>query len=454
MNVEILPRKGNDWGQSLPAPSISLPPDKSIFHRFLIIGSMTESLIRIPIPSIEEIPVDVYATILALQSLGVPIELARSEIILKGVGRDGFHAPKHQINCGNSGTTARLLMGLLAGQNFSTILTGDQSLSQRPMKRLADLLNSELGADIGTSASGSMPIIIHGKKIHGGNVELPASSAQMKSAVLIAGIYASGEVSVTEPMQSRDHTERMLESFGTGFSASEKTISKIENYSFTTPQEFTYNIPGDTSSAAFLYGASIASRRNIILKNVGLNPTRSRFMPILEASGLMEEVSNIEYKEGKGQRSSGDVELFSFESNVRHPFVFFGDESPLIIDEIPLLAVLASFLEGDTVFNDLGELRKKESDRIQALVKNFSAFGVSIDETKDGFVVHGDPEFIPAGGSVDHFGDHRIAMAFSVLALRAHEPVTISEAEVVSVSYPNFFKDLGVIVGKDRIRIS
>ncbi len=450
MNVEIKPDTTSIRVQTSAPRPITLPPDKSIFHRLLIIGSLTKSNIRIPISSIEDIPVDVYATILALQSLGVPIELSRSEIELQGVGLGGFHAPKYQINCANSGTTARLLMGLLGGQNFSSKLTGDESLSKRPMKRLADLLNNGLGADIVTSVDGSMPITINGKELHSGNFTLPVASAQMKSAVLLAGLHSNGEVSVTEPQQSRDHTERMLKAFGADIKIEGRT-SVINSKSTLIEDEFTYHVPGDISSAAFLIAAAIIARRNIVLSNVGLNTTRKKFLDILSTSGLEIDISAVRDEWGEDR---GRIEILAMETSPTKPFQLVAEDIPLLIDEIPILSVLASFCNGATTIFHAEELRNKESDRLAAIIKNLRAFGVLVEEKDDGFVVFGDVNFIPKGGTIEHFGDHRIAMAFAIMAFRAKDAVTISDASVVSISYPRFFEDLALIVGARRMKIT
>jgi 3-phosphoshikimate 1-carboxyvinyltransferase len=451
MNVEIRKDVRSYKSHSGVRSGIVVPPDKSIFHRLLIIGSMTRSRIIIPISAIEDIPVDVVSTILAMQSLGVPIELSRSEIELQGVGLDGFREPKHQINCGNSGTTARLLLGLLSGQKFSSKLTGDASLSARPMKRLADLLNNILGAEVITSSDGKMPVVINGKVLHPGDIMLPVASAQMKSALLFAGMYVQGRVSVAEPFKSRDHTEKMLSAFGIGIRSENTTTSLDSVRAFTIPDEFTYRLPGDISSAGLLIGAAIIARKNITLSNIGLNPTRKRFLDILSMSGLQFETSNIK---GQWNEISGTLEIFGAESIVSKPFNITAEDIPLVIDEIPLLAVLAAFCNGETIISGAGELRNKESDRLSALTKNLTALGSQIQENDDGIVISGNENFIPRGGAIEHFGDHRIAMAMSLLGLRAKEPVTISDASVVSISYPNFFRDLALIVGKERINIS
>ena len=449
MNVEIRPQLSSVSLKDV-VRSITPPPDKSIFHRLLIIGSLTGATIRVPISAIEDLPVDIISTILAMQSLGVPIEISRSEIELQGVGAHGYHEPKHQINCGNSGTTARLLMGLLCGQKFSSKLTGDSSLSSRPMKRLADLLNNELGSDITTAPEGKMPIMINGKDLHPGDIMLPVASAQMKSALLIAGLHIDGRVSVSEPLQSRNHTEKMLAGFGINIYSENTTTTLSAPHDFKVLRELTYHVPGDISSSGYLLAAALIVRKNIILSNVGLNPTRKRFLDILIACGFEIEISAIK-EEWNEER--GTLHIFGAESKVTRPFNFSAEDIPLIIDEIPIIAVLACFCNGQTTITHAGELRNKESDRISVLVKNLTAFGVLVKETEEGFTIFGDENFIPKGGVIDHHGDHRIALAMAVMLLKSKESVTISEAEVVSISYPNFFRDLALIVGKERIHI-
>jgi 3-phosphoshikimate 1-carboxyvinyltransferase len=449
MKVEI--RQSSSISLRDVSRSITPPPDKSIFHRLLIIGSLTRSTIRIPISAIEDLPVDIISTILAMQSLGVPTEISRSEIELQGVGIKGYHEPKHQINCANSGTTARLLMGLLSGQNFSSKLSGDSSLSARPMKRLSDLLNNELGANIVTSSEGKMPVTINGTELHQGEILLPVASAQMKSAHLIAGLYIDGRVSVTEPHQSRNHTEKMLAAFGINIHSENTTTTLISPHIFALPPEVTYHIPGDISSSAYLIIAALIARKNITLSNVGLNPTRKRFLEILISNGLQAEISAVKEE---WNEECGFIEIFGAESHVSKPFQFSVEDIPLIIDEIPILAVLACFCHGQTNISHAGELRNKESDRIAMLVKNLRNFGALVEEKEEGIIIFGDENFIPQGGIVGHNGDHRIAMAMAVMSLKAKESVTISEAEVVSVSYPNFYRDLALIIGKELINIS
>jgi 3-phosphoshikimate 1-carboxyvinyltransferase len=451
MKVEIVPQQSTTPERTKSIPVITLPPDKSIFHRLLIIGSLTKSKITIPIPSIEEIPADVVATILALESLGVPIEISRSKIELQGVGIHGFHVPTHHLNCANSGTTARLLMGLLSGQKFDSVLIGDASLTKRPMKRLADILNVRLGAKIRTSHLGALPVFIKGSGLHGGDIVLEVASAQMKSALMLAAFYTKDKVSIREPHQSRDHSERMLMSFGGDIKIGSDDAICVAAKSISAPEELAYYIPGDISSAAFLIAAAILTRKNIALANVGLNPTRRKFLDILVKSGLEVEITEIKEE---WNESRAHIEIFAAETTISSPFEISAEDISLLIDEIPILAILSVWQHGETVFNNVSELRRKESDRITALVINLVAFGVVADERSDSFIIEGNPHFIASGGTIQHFGDHRIAMALSILALRAKEKVTISDAEIVSTSYPNFFRDLALIAGKDHIRIS
>lgn len=412
---------------------IPLPPDKSILHRILIIGSLTKSKITIPVRE-EEIAEDIHSTINALRQLGVTIEITSDRILLSGVGLHGLQAPTILINCGNSGTTARLLMGVLAAHPFKSTLIGDESLSKRPMKRLADILNQDLGADIQTEVHGGMPVVINGRELHGTKIELPVASAQMKSALLLAGLYIEGEVIVNEPSQSRDHTERMLNVF--------------DDDSFNAQKEITYHVPGDISGAAFFIVAAILLKKEIVLRNVGLNPTRTRFLDILKGCGLRYEINNLTEEWGEAR---GDLSIDGNSKVNLSDHIFTDKDIPLIIDEIPALAVLAAFCVGDTTIRGASELRKKESDRISLFVENLRNFGAKIDEYEDGFTIHGNSEWKPKGGSIRHGGDHRIAMAFAVMALRAREAVTIPNANVVSISFPNFFTAMSQIAGEGKI---
>lgn len=430
--------------------SISLPPDKSILHRVLLIGSMTNASITIPIEDQHWMSHDVVATILALESLGVPVELFQTHIELQGVGLEGYRAPNHIINCANSGTTARLLMGLLAGQKFSAILSGDDSLSRRPMGRLSRLLVERMGANIQTAPEGTLPAMIHGQPLHSATIDLPVASAQMKTALLLAGMLAEGETRVSEPTQSRDHTECMLHAFGYGLTESEGYISVEGHRAFTLEEEFVYDIPGDLSSAAFIVAAAALLRKDVELKSVGLNPTRTRFLDILALMGVETEAHNIVTAWGEDR---GDLTVFGSRVTRLEPIHITADDASLLIDELPVLGLLAAFAEGESSFEGVSELRVKEADRIHKLVTQLHEFGIGATERPDGFTVHGVPERVLVGKSVDHAGDHRLAMTFALAALFNESPLRIEQAEVVGISYPQFWKALQSLGGESNVRI-
>ena len=433
--------------EELPAKFI-MPPDKSILHRVLIIGSITRSAFRIPIPSIGAISHDVIATVLALESLGVPVELFPDHIALQGVGRGGHRTPTHVINCANSGTTARLLMGLLAGQSFNAALTGDESLSIRPMKRVANLL-AEMGASIVTAPDGTLPVMINGKPLHGATIELPVASAQMKSAVLLAGLYAEGITTVSEPGQSRDHTERMFEAFGFAIDVSDEKISLNPELSAILEDEIEYRVPGDPSSAAFMAVAAVILHKQITISDVLLNPTRTRFLDVLTLMGVEIEARNVSETWGE---SRGDLFVNGAIERLE-PFHITEEDVPLLIDELPILAVLATFVDGESTMRGASELRHKESDRLKLTATQLKEFGVEVEEFEDGLTVHGMTGRRLTAAPIVHGGDHRLAMAFSIAALQCNEPVQIENAEIVGVSYPDFFTHLALLCGEKHVEV-
>lgn len=446
MTVEIGPALD---GQTATASEFTLPPDKSLLHRVLFIGSMTQSAFRIPIPSPQAISHDVVATVLALESLGVPVELFGDRIELQGVGRNGYRAPNHVVNCANSGTTARLMMGLLAGQRFNAALSGDDSLSKRPMKRLADQLR-RMGAEIVTSMEGTLPVMVRGVHLKGAEIALPVASAQMKSALLIAGLLAEGTTTVHEPWQSRDHTERMLTAFGFGIDSEDLRTTIDPLVTSSIEDEIEYVVPGDISSAAFLVAAAALLGRDAVLKAVLLNPTRTRFLEILTLMGVELESLNVVEN---WQEPSGDLVVHGSRTEVLQPFAIDAEDVPLLIDELPMLSVLAAFADGESVIRGASELRKKESDRIALVARQLREFGVSVDESEDGLTIHGEAGRTLKSCAVHHGGDHRLAMAFAVAALRAEHAVEIDEAEAVHVSYPDFFLHLQALAGNSAVRI-
>ncbi|MFI5202032.1 MAG: 3-phosphoshikimate 1-carboxyvinyltransferase, partial [Candidatus Kapaibacterium sp.] len=428
---------------------LSMPPDKSILHRLLFLGSLTTSAFRILIESPQAISHDIIATILALESLGVPVEISESEITLQGVGLHGYRAPSHAINCANSGTTARLLLGLLAGQPFESTITGDASLSKRPMKRLADLLTT-MGARIETSKQGTLPAAIHGTKLRGAAITLPVASAQMKTAALFAGLFADGVTRVREPGKSRDHTERMMAAFGFGIGGHD-VIRLSPEIAARLPEEVDYQVPGDLSSAAFMIAAAVLLRKRLRIERVSLNPSRTRFLEVLTLMGVELEANDVveEWNEPRGNltifgdRMSGSLS----------PFQIGSEDVPLLIDELPILMALAIFADGESTIHGASELRVKEADRIHLVAKQFEAFGIEVEELEDGIVIQGQPERKLSSAPIHHAGDHRLAMAFSIAALFSEGACEMEGAESVAVSYPDFYEHLQMVTGKKHFEV-
>lgn len=434
MTVTILPAANVETAHSWK--DIFLPPDKSILHRVLIIGSLAQSRIIIRNTSSEMIPEDVHSTIRVLHQLGVHIKIGTSSIHLQGVGLHGFKAPLEPLDCGNSGTTARLMMGVLAGQQFDSTLTGDNSLSKRPMKRLATLLNDNFGTTIKCLNGDGLPVTIHSAKLHQSDNPIPVRSAQIKSALLVASLYTDRKVSITEIIISRDHTERMLEGFG----FYDKVIS--------LPDEIEYLIPNDFSASTYFIVAAIILRTTVQFHNVSLNQTRTRFLSLLQECGLAVTITN---KRSNWGEEYGDIECDGSSFTRINRLNFTEEDVSLCIDELPLIAVLASQSIGTTTIRNASELRKKESDRISAICENLKHFGVAYEEYEDGFSITGKADI--HGGSVNTFGDHRIVMAFSLLGLVSSKEVTIPDVDVVSISFPAFFEQLSHFIGNSRVQI-
>ncbi len=434
MTVTILPAPNVETAPS--RKDILLPPDKSILHRVLIIGSLTQSRVIVRNTSSVMIPEDVHSTICVLQQLGVQIEIESSSINLQGVGLYGFKAPIEPLDCGNSGTTARLMIGVLAGQTFDSTLTGDDSLSKRPMKRLATLLNDNFGAVMECLNGDGLPITIHNAKLHQSDNPISVRSAQIKSALLLASLYTDRKVSITEEVISRDHTERMLEGFG--FYDKERSF----------PDDIEYFLPNDFSAAAYFIVAAILLRTTVQLQNVSLNPTRTRFLSIVRECGLVVTISN---KRSNWKEDYGDIEVHGSSFTGISQYNFTDEDVSLCIDELPLIAVLLSQSKGTTTIRNAFELRNKESDRISAICENLRKFGVDVQEYQDGFSITGRADI--HGGTVNTFGDHRIALTFSLLGLVSSKEVTIPDAEVVSISFPTFFEELSHFIGNSRVQI-
>jgi len=409
---------------------IEVPPDKSISHRAILIGSLAEG--RVVVSNFLRAD-DCLATLNAMRSLGVPIEDTESgQIVIEGVGLYGLEPPMSTIDCGNSGTTMRLLMGLLAAQKFSSRLTGDQYLRKRPMERVIKPLR-QMGAQLrGQDGDRLAPIEIEGAPLKSIVYDSPIASAQVKSAILLAGLYCDGKTTVKEPYKSRDHTERMLHKFGVTVEVTELSAS-VTGPAQLKPAEIT--VPGDISSAAFLMAAAaIIPGSELLVRNVGLNRTRSGFIDVLKRMGA--ELSGADVADDGLNEPSGDVFIRGKE---RLKAVHIGaSDIPRLIDEVPIIAVTALRAEGTTVIEGAGELRVKETDRLSALARNLSALDARIEEKPDGLIIPG-PQRL-RGGAVDSFGDHRTAMAMAVAGLFADAPVTVTDTDCVATSFPDFFK--------------
>lgn len=417
--------------------TLAVPGDKSVSHRAVMLGAIAEGETRITGFLDGE---DTNATIAALRALGVRIErTADTDVTVHGVGLRGLRAPAKPLDLGNSGTSTRLLAGLLAGQDFDATLVGDASLSKRPMRRVADPL-AEMGAHVECSAAGTLPLHIRGgARLHGIDYTLPVASAQLKSALLLAGLYAEGRTCVTEPGVTRDHTERMLEWFGCPVERAEGRAC-IESRPL---RGRAVQVPGDISSAAFfMVAASIVPGSDLTLSGVGINPTRSAVIDILIAMGADLEIGDP--REVCGEPVADIRIRHRALHGVRIPKALV----PIAIDEFPAVLVAAAFAAGETQLTDAAELRVKESDRIQSLADGLSGLGIDNTPHPDGITVRGGR---PRGGTVDSRGDHRIAMAFAVAGLAASGPVRVRDCANVDTSFPGFAAAVAAAGGRIEV---
>jgi len=406
---------------------VSVPGDKSISHRALMLGAIAKGRTEITNLSSGK---DVLATWNCLAQLGVKIEEKNNRVHVHGKGLHGLIPPEGILNAGNSGTTMRLLSGVLAGQFFESTITGDSSLKKRPMMRIIEPLTL-MGAKI-ESDNGTAPLKIKGGNLRGIEYKTTVSSAQVKSSLLLAGLYASGKTSAEEPSQSRDHTERMLPHFGV---AVKKNNLKVEINGSVELMASSINVPGDISSAAFfMAAASIVPGSRILIPGVGTNPTRRGIIDVLKKMGAKIKEEN---RREKNFEPTADITV---ESSQLRSIEISGALIPGIIDEIPILAVAATQAEGKTIIRDAEELRFKESDRIKAVAENLRRMGGEVEELEDGFIIPGPQKL--KGAVVESFGDHRIAIAFSIAGLAAAGETTIRGAECVEISFPGFFETL------------
>lgn len=416
---------------------VTIPGDKSISHRSIMLGSIALGTTEIT-HFLEG--ADCLSTIDCFRKMGVEIERKPSSILVHGKGLRGLTAPASTLNVGNSGTTTRLISGILSGQNFATTLSGDDSLNSRPMKRIMTPLNT-MGAHIRSlNDNGCAPLHIRPGALHGIHYQSPVASAQVKSAVLLAGLYADSPTSVTEPALSRNHTELMLQGFGayvaTDLHTDGTATAHVEPCKELYGQQIC--VPGDISSAAyFIAAALLVPGSELLVKNVGTNFTRAGFLKVCKAMGADIETVSQTIEGGESR-----ADLLVRYSHLKGT-VIEGDIIPTLIDEIPMIAIMAAFADGQTVIRDAAELKVKETNRIDTVTAGLKAMGAVITPTDDGMIIEGTGHL--NGASIQSYLDHRIAMAFSVAGLASDGETQIADSQCVDVSYPEFYATLNSI---------
>lgn len=408
---------------------ITVPGDKSISHRSIMFGAISKGLTEV---HNFLTGADCLSTISCFQKMGVAIDVDGNHVLVHGNGLRGLNAPQDVLDVGNSGTTTRLISGILAAQNFDCTLDGDNSIRKRPMRRIMTPLQ-KMGASIESlSGNDCAPLFIQGQPLKGIQYHSPVASAQVKSCILLAGLYADGETSVTEPELSRNHTELMLGSFGADLTTNGKTAT-------IRPAQELYGqkiqVPGDISSAVYWVVAGlITPDSQLTIRNVGLNPTRDGIIEVCKQMNGQISISN-EHMEG-GEKV-GDITVKT--SDLKGTTIG-GSVIPRLIDELPTMALLACFAEGDTIIKDAQELKVKESDRIAVMVENLTKMGADVEGTEDGMIIHGKCNL--KGTVIDSNLDHRIAMTFAIAGINADGTTKIQGAECVNISYPAFYEDL------------
>lgn len=408
---------------------VTIPGDKSISHRGIMLGALAQGTTKIT-NFLQG--ADCLSTMDCFRRMGIEITNTSDEVLVHGKGLHGLTAPKDTLDVGNSGTTIRLLSGILAPQSFSTTLNGDASIQKRPMKRVMEPL-SQMGAQITSlSNNGCAPLAICGSPLKGIHYKTPVASAQVKSCILFAGMYADGPTSVTEPVLSRNHSELMLQHLGAKLTIQDTTVT-IQPEPHLEARDIP--VPGDISSAAYFIAAGLLiPHTQILIKNVGVNPTRSGMLKVCRAMG-----ADIQYLNERSDSGEPTADLLVSSSSLTGT-VIEGAIIPTLIDELPMLAVMAAFAKGETIIRDAGELKVKESDRIAVMVENLSAMGADITGTPDGMIIRGGPAL--HGAEIHTYKDHRIAMSFAVAALAAEGTTHIEDADCVNISYPGFYNDL------------
>lgn len=410
--------------------NLNVPGDKSISHRSVILGSLAKGSTKVTNFLDGE---DCIRTVDAFRQMGVNIQREGTNLLIESNGADSFVEPSQPLNFGNSGTGIRLMLGILAGLPLFTTSYGDESLSKRPMDRVVNPLR-QMGANINGRNDGSLlPLSVKGSKLHGIDYKLPVKSAQVKSAVLLAGLLADGETRVTETVLTRNHTENMLQAFGADIHTDGNTTT-ITSKNLLNPTDV--HVPGDISSAAFfLVAGAIVPGSKLVMKNVGLNQTRTGIIDVLKQMGAKLKVENEKVISGE---KLGDITIaYSSLTGI----VIEGEIIPRLIDEIPIIALLATQAEGETIVKDAEELRVKETDRITAVVDALKQLGADITPTEDGMIIKGKSN-LPGGGKIATRNDHRIAMMGAIASLITANDVIMDDISCIATSYPGFFKDL------------
>jgi len=415
-----------------------MPGDKSISHRYAMLAALAEGTSELRNFAAAA---DCHSTLGCMKALGADVKVDGTTIRVTGHGLRGLKSSWRALDAGNSGTTIRLLSGILAGQDFKTTISGDESLQKRPMRRVVGPLR-EMGAEIKAREDNFAPLEIRGGKLRAIEYKMPMASAQVKSAVLLAGLFAEGETIVTEPARTRDHTELALEEFGAPVERNAR-VTKIHGAGSNGSIKLiarNLEVPGDISSAVFfIAAASLFPESSILIQNVGLNPTRTAILDVFAQMGASIQIHSVQSSHGE---VVGDLAV---KGAALKGGVVSGDTIPLVIDELPMLAALGPFTEVGIEIRDASELRVKESDRIAVLVENLRKMGATVEERPDGLKVAGRSAGKLRGAEIEPHGDHRIAMAFAIAGLAAESPTTIRDAECAGVSFPSFYEDLNRI---------
>ena len=424
-----------DYAKPSLKGTLRIPGDKSVSHRSIMFGAIAKGTTTVEGFLQSD---DCLSTIDCFSKLGVAISVDGEKVEIKSEGLAAWKEPSELLYTGNSGTTTRLLLGLLAGSHISTVLIGDESIQKRPMRRVTDPLKQMGAKYIGRENGQYTPIAVEGTKLRAINYEMPVASAQVKSAILLAALNAEGETVIKELETSRDHTEKMLQHFGATISVDDQTIRLQGGQTLTSTHVV---VPGDISSAAFfLVAGAIVPNSNLTLQNVGLNPTRTG---IIDALNEMGTSMRIELDELKSHEEMGTIVV---KTSSLKGTVIGGDLIPRLIDEIPIIALLATQAHGKTVIKDAEELKVKETNRIDAVVNELKKLGANITATDDGMIIEGPTPL--HGADLQTYGDHRIGMMAAIASLITSSPVTIDNAECISVSYPNFFEQLTSVLNE------